>query len=136
MVGLNLGGTLSVGLLVLALHLVSVTLTRALRTYSRSRLEDLCARRGHPARADEVAHLDEPTERAAETLAVVTGLMLAALLGATADRVAPRQTAVAVVGIALVIGALGLRPGGDNRAQSSPRSCSTPSGRRRARSAP
>jgi magnesium and cobalt exporter, CNNM family len=106
-VELNLGGTLSVGLLVLALHLVLVTLTRALRTYSRSRLEDLCARRGHRARADEVAHLNEPTERAAETLAIATGLMLAALLGATADRVTPRLTAVAVVGIALAVGALG-----------------------------
>ena len=79
--GLNLGGTLVVGLAVLALHLVSVTLAKALRTYSRTRLEDVCADRGRPDRANEVAHYDERTERSAETLAVVTGLTLAALLG-------------------------------------------------------
>ena len=59
MAGLNLGWTLGLGLPVLALHLVSVALTRALRTYSRSRLEEVCAARGRPGRADEVAHHDE-----------------------------------------------------------------------------
>ncbi len=107
MAGLNLGWTVLVSLLVLALYLLSVTLTKALRTYSRSRLEELCVERGHPARADEVAHLGEPTERGAETLAAVTGLTLAALLGVTVDRVAPQLAAEAVVGIALVVGALG-----------------------------
>ncbi|MCA1685240.1 MAG: hypothetical protein LC745_04525 [Planctomycetia bacterium] len=61
--GINLGWTVVVGVPILALHLVSVTLTRALRTYSRSRLEDLCERRGHPGRASDVAHEDERTER-------------------------------------------------------------------------
>ena len=58
------------GLPALGLHLISVTLTTALRSYSRSRLEEICERRGNPTRADDVAHLDERTERSAESLAV------------------------------------------------------------------
>ncbi len=107
MVGLNLGWTLALGLPVLGLHLVSVTLTKALRTYSRSRLEEVCARRGHPGRAEAIAYHDERTERAAETLAVITGLLLAALLGARAGQVVPRMTVEAVVGIALAVGTVG-----------------------------
>ena len=99
--------TLALGIPVLTLHLLSVTLTKALRTYSRSRLENLCAERGHPGRADEVAHNDERTERAAETLAVVTGLSLAALLGAAVDREAPTLAVEAVIAIALTVGGLG-----------------------------
>jgi len=104
---LNLGATLILGLLVLATHLVSVMLAKAIRTYSRSRLEALCAARGHAERADEVVHFDERTERSAECLAVVTGLTLAAMLGVTADRIAPHFAAEAVVAIALAVGALG-----------------------------
>jgi CBS domain containing-hemolysin-like protein len=104
---INLYGMLALGLPILALHLVSVTLTKALRAYSRSRLEEVCAERGHPDRADDVAHHDEQTERSAEVLAVLTGLMLAALLGATADRIAPHFTPGAVLAIALAIGAVG-----------------------------
>jgi CBS domain containing-hemolysin-like protein len=106
--GLNrLWWTLVAGLPVLALHLVSVTLTKALRAYSRSRLEEKCAARGRPERADAVAHQDAATERAAEVLAVVTGLMLAALLGVMADRVAPRLAVEAVAALALVGGGVG-----------------------------
>ena len=105
--GINLGWTVVVGVPVLALHLVSVTLTRALRTYSRSRLEDLCERLGHPGRADDVAHEDERTERSAEVLAVVTGLMLAALLGILIERLAPHLADKAVLAIALAVGAVG-----------------------------
>src|SRR5262249_23571586 len=76
--GMNTAGALALGLPAVALRLLSVTLTRALRTYSRSRLEQLCARRGRPGRADEVAHHGERTERAAEVMAVLTGLGLAA----------------------------------------------------------
>jgi CBS domain containing-hemolysin-like protein len=106
-VGLNLSAAVLLGLVALALHLVSVTLTKALRTYSRSRLEERCAAKGHPERAADVAHRDERTERSAETLAVVTGLALAALLGVTADRVAPHQAVESVVAIALAVGAAG-----------------------------
>ncbi|SIO20291.1 Hemolysin, contains CBS domains [Singulisphaera sp. GP187] len=105
--GLNLGWTLLLGFFVLALHLLSVTLARALRTYSPSRLEALCSDRGLAALADDVADFDERTERGAETLAVVTGLLLAALLGVTADQVAPNMAVEAVFAIALSVGAAG-----------------------------
>ena len=81
MIGLSLVGILAVGLLVLALHLFSIALTKALRSYSPSLLEYRCLQRGRPGRAEEVAHLDQRTERSAETLAVLTGLLLSALVG-------------------------------------------------------
>jgi len=105
--GLNFGGTVALGLPVLALHLATVTMTKALRTYSRSRLEAVCARRGVPGRADDVAHNDERTERSAETLAVMTGLMLAALLGVLSDRLAPQLAVESLLAIALLVGAAG-----------------------------
>jgi CBS domain containing-hemolysin-like protein len=105
--GLNLAWTVALGLPMLVLHLLSVTLTKALRSYSRSRLELVCSRHGHPGRADEVAHHDERTERAAEVLAVISGLTLAALLGVLVDRLAPQLAEEAVVGIALLVGAVG-----------------------------
>ncbi|MBX6312501.1 MAG: HlyC/CorC family transporter [Isosphaeraceae bacterium] len=108
MTGLTLGLTLGPGLAILGLHMAAVALTKALRTYSRSRLEELCEDRGHPERADEIAHLDARTERAAEALAVLTGLGLAALLGTIVDRVEPQvATAEAVVAIALTVAAAG-----------------------------
>jgi CBS domain containing-hemolysin-like protein len=106
-VGLNWSWVLGLGLPVLGLHLVSVTLAKALRTYSRSRLEEVCASRRRDARADDVAQHDEATERSAEELAVVTGLLLAALLGALAHGIAPDQTVVLVIGIALAVCAVG-----------------------------
>jgi CBS domain containing-hemolysin-like protein len=105
--GFNLGAMLVLGLLVLALHLLSVTLARALRAYSRTRLEDVCAARGRPERADDVAHHDERTERSAETLAVMTGLLLAALLGVIGERLAPHLAARLVIAIALGLGGVG-----------------------------
>src|SRR4051812_12151514 len=97
------------------MHLVSVAFAKALRTYSRSRLEDVCALRGHAGRAEEVAHHDEATELGAEAMAIITGLCLAAGLGAWArgsalDRAGLRVIAVAAaVGIAgsLLAGAIG-----------------------------
>ncbi|MFO0908548.1 MAG: hemolysin family protein [Isosphaeraceae bacterium] len=86
MIGLSLGGTLGLGIVLLALHLLSVTLTKALRFYSPSRLEEVCRKMGRPTRAEDVARTDERTERASEVLAVVTGLSLAALLGVTVGR--------------------------------------------------
>ena len=105
--GLNPGWTVVLGLPALMLHLLSVTLTKALRTYSRSRLENVCERRGHFGRADDVAHLDESTERATETLAVITGLLLAALLGVLSARLHPLFAVEAVWVIALGLGAVG-----------------------------
>jgi CBS domain containing-hemolysin-like protein len=107
--GLNTAWTLLIllGVPVLALHLLSVTLTKALRAYSPSRLEELCRRRGRPGRADEVAHLDARTERAAEAMAVVTGLTLAALLGVAIDRLAHSLAVEAVLPIALAVSGVG-----------------------------
>lgn len=104
---LTLGWVLSAGLALLALHMVSAALAKALRTYSRSRLEEVCAARGRPERAETIARWDERTERAVDGLGVLTGLGLAALLGASTVRFSNQVRAEAVVSIALVLGALG-----------------------------
>jgi CBS domain containing-hemolysin-like protein len=106
-VALSLELGLGLGLPILVLHMATVTLAKALRTYSRSRLEEACERRGRPEWADAIAHQDERTERAAEALAVLTGLALAALLGAVASQFAPRRAIEAVLPIALAVGGLG-----------------------------
>jgi len=98
---------------ILALHMASVTLAKALRAYSRSRLEEVCARAGRPGRADAIAHEDERTEHAAEALAVLTGLALAALLGvAVISQGGPAGVGAgrafgATISIALAVGGLG-----------------------------
>ena len=89
MAALNLGGTLGLGLPLLATQAVLVALGRALRTYSRSRLEEVCQAHGRPRRADSIAHDDEATERAAESLAVVGGLTFAALVALAAHSLLP-----------------------------------------------
>jgi CBS domain containing-hemolysin-like protein len=103
---LSLPWTIGIGLPALAVQTVTVMMARALRVYSRSRLEDVCARNGHPERADEIARLDERTERAAESVAIMGGLVIASLAGATAAQVEPRTSAelvvAAVLGIALL----------------------------------
>jgi CBS domain containing-hemolysin-like protein len=105
--GLTLGWALGLGLPALALYLGSVCLSRALRTYSRSRLEEVCKARGRPERADQVAHRDEEAERAAEGLAVLSGLALAVLLGAVAARVTPGVGGEAILALALILGSAG-----------------------------
>jgi CBS domain containing-hemolysin-like protein len=77
--------SLTVGLIppILILYLGSVMVCQALRTYSRSRLEEYCERRGRPARFEEIMRHGERTERGAEALSFLTGLALAALLGAS-----------------------------------------------------
>jgi CBS domain containing-hemolysin-like protein len=105
--GMSLPWILAVGLPVLALHLVSIALTKAIQSYSRSLLEDRCVDRGRPERAVEVEHWDHKTERAAEALAVLTGLLLAALMGAGVGlATVPPRVAVVIVPV-LVIGLLG-----------------------------
>ena len=89
MTTLSTGLGMGAGALALGSHLVAVTLSRALRTYSRSRLEEVCAASGRPGRAGEIAHEDEKTERACEALAILGGLGLAALLGALIARSDP-----------------------------------------------
>jgi CBS domain containing-hemolysin-like protein len=79
--GLNLMRVLVLGPLVLGVHVVAFALAKALRTYSRIRLEAVCAARGHAHRSDEVAHLDEATELGAQAVADISGLLLALMLG-------------------------------------------------------
>lgn len=74
--------TIGLGLPALAVQSLSVAMARALRVYSRSRLEEVCEANGRPRRADLIARDDERTERAAESLAVLSGLVMAALVGA------------------------------------------------------
>jgi CBS domain containing-hemolysin-like protein len=95
------------GLVALLLHMAGVGLLHALRTYSRSRLEELCRRRGRAGRADAIAHADERTERAAEALATLTGLILAALLGAAADEFSSALRAEVLISVSLVAVAVG-----------------------------
>jgi len=104
---LSLKWVLSLGPLILGLHLISVALTRALRAYSRSRLEEVCAASGHPERADDVAHHDEATEHSAEGLAVLTGLCVAAGLGALAHGVDPDRAGPLVIAIAATVSLAG-----------------------------
>jgi CBS domain containing-hemolysin-like protein len=96
---------LVLGTPVLALHLFSIALTKALRSYSPSLLEERCAARGRRQRAEEVARLDQRTERAAEALAVVTGLFLAALVGVG---VGPSGSTPWIDGVILPVLAIGL----------------------------
>jgi CBS domain containing-hemolysin-like protein len=105
--GLTWGAALAIGAALLALHLIAVALAQALRAYSPSRLEELCARRGRPRRAGSIERLDERTERAAELVSVVTGLGLAALLGAVAAQEGPGWTAETLVAVVLIGGAVG-----------------------------
>lgn len=102
---MSLAGSLVTGLLLLAIHLFAIAMTTALRSYSRSFLEELCGRRGHPDRAHQVAHLDARTERSAGALAVVTGLLLAGLGGLS---VAHQSGASGIEGLILIVLAIGL----------------------------
>jgi CBS domain containing-hemolysin-like protein len=105
--GMSLPWILVVGLPVLALHLVSMALTKAIQSYSRGLLEDRCDDRGRPERAQDVEHWDHKTERAAEALAVLTGLLLAALMGAGVGLASFPPRVVVVIVPVLVIGLLG-----------------------------
>ena len=79
MQGLNgaLLGAVVVALLLA--HSLAVALGKALRTYSRSRLEEVCEEANAPTLADAIAHNDDRTERSTEILSVLTGLSLVAL---------------------------------------------------------
>lgn len=95
------------GLGMIALHMAGVALVYALRSYSRSRLEELCERRGHAERADAIAADQERTERAAEALSTLTVLVLAALLGAAADSFSAAIRAEFVILLALAAATVG-----------------------------
>ncbi len=107
MAALSLTGLIATGGLLLAVHLFAIAMTTALRSYSRSLLEERCDRNGHPERADEVAHLDFRTERAAGAIAVFTGLMLAGLGGLGVARWGRDSSIELVILLVLAIGLLG-----------------------------
>ena len=66
----------------LAPHLGLLAFTRALRSYSRRRLEERCEARGFSELlVDEIAHLDERTAQASEMLFLLTGVVLAIAFG-------------------------------------------------------
>jgi CBS domain containing-hemolysin-like protein len=104
---LDLAEALAVGLPVLAAEAFLVALGRALRTYSRSRLEEVCTAKGRFKRADLIAHDDDSTERAAESLAVIGGLTLAALAALEAQNLLPslsfRQALPIAVGLSVLV---------------------------------
>lgn len=88
-------------------HLVTVALTKALHTYSRSRLEELAESRGHAELADEVDHLHHDTDRAVEAIAVSTGLLLAAAIGVFAARFPSGEAIALLVVLIIVLGGMG-----------------------------
>ena len=104
---MSLAWMMAAGLPVLALHLVSIALTKAIQSYSRTLLEGRCAAKGHPERASLVEHWDHKTERATEALAVLTGLLLAALMGLGVGLATFPPSGVVVVLPVLAIGLLG-----------------------------
>ncbi len=97
----------AVGVPAFALHLVSIALMKALQSYSRSLFEERCAERGLVDRADDVFHNDERTERSAETLAVLTGLVLAGLIGLVLGRSGTVMGGSLVIAAVMAIGFLG-----------------------------
>lgn len=106
MPALNPGGALGICLTLLTSQAVLVSLGRALRTYSRSRLEEVCQAHGRPRRADAIAHDDEPTERAAESLAVVGGLTFAAVVALVAHSLSSPIRFEAALVAAIVVAVL------------------------------
>ena len=80
MAALSLSEALSIGAILVVIQAVSVALGRALRTYSRRRLEIVCESKHKPDLARLIEHHDEATERAAEGIAVIAELTAAAWL--------------------------------------------------------
>jgi CBS domain containing-hemolysin-like protein len=105
--GMSLVWILGLGMPVLALHLVSIALTKAIQSYSRSLLEARCADRGHPELLALVEHWDHKTERATEAVAVLTGLLLAALMGLGVGLATSPPGAIVVILPVLAIGLCG-----------------------------
>ncbi len=105
--GLSLIWMLALGVPIFASHLVAIALMKALQSYSRSLLEERCAERGQVERAEDVVAHDHRTERSAEALAVVTGLLLATLVGVGVDRLGSPIAVHMVILPVLLIGLFG-----------------------------
>jgi CBS domain containing-hemolysin-like protein len=104
---LSLTWILMPGLPALVLHVLSIALTKALQSHSRSLLEERCDQHGRPDRARDVERWAHKTERSAEALAVLTGLLLAALMGVAVRLTAFPARVGAVILPVLGIGLLG-----------------------------
>jgi CBS domain containing-hemolysin-like protein len=78
---LSLPATIALTVPALVCQAVGTTLGRALRTYSRSRLEEVCAQIQRPERVDQIERDCDWTERSAEAISLVGGFILAALVG-------------------------------------------------------
>lgn len=99
MAALTLSGALILGLAFYVVEALAVAFGRALRTYSRSRLQIVCGSKGRPGLAAAIEHDDERTERAAEAVAVVVEIAVAAWL---VGNLMPGDRALAVSTAALV----------------------------------
>ena len=104
---IGLGGLVLLGSLLLATQAITVAMGRALRIYSRSRLEEVCQAHGRPRRADAIAHDDEATERAAEGIAVLASLTVTALIARMEPAIAPNLhfelTLAVAVGVVVLV---------------------------------
>jgi len=88
-------------------HWISIALTKAFQSYSRSRLEERTEALNRPQRAEEIAHLDHRTERASEAIAVLTGLLLASMIGVATDQLDAPAAVVVLVLLVCVLGVAG-----------------------------
>ena len=98
---------LFLGLLLAVVHLTAVAFSNALRSYSRSRLEQLCQDRGHARRAEEVFRLDVSSETAIGLIEFISGLILAVILGVLLVLWKPSWLVYFSVATAVVLGGLG-----------------------------
>jgi CBS domain containing-hemolysin-like protein len=97
----------ALGLAALVLHVVSIALAKALQSYSNSLLDERLRAHGRSGRAEAVKRFDTKTGQAAEALAVVTGLLLAALVGAGVGLTGSPPRVQFVISVVLLIGLLG-----------------------------
>lgn len=102
MPGLTTTAELVLGGSLLVAHLACVGMTHALRSFSRSRLELLCSRRGRADRADAIVRDDIATERAAELLGILSAFGLAALLAVMAALNESSQAIVVCLALGLM----------------------------------
>jgi CBS domain containing-hemolysin-like protein len=105
--GLNLGLALIACAPILIAHWIAVAIAKALRTYSRRRLEEVCDELGVSSRADLIAHQDDRTERSAEIVAVLTGLLLVAIIVVALAPVVLNSDLEIKTALAIVIAGLG-----------------------------
>jgi CBS domain containing-hemolysin-like protein len=105
--GVSSAWAIVVGLPILFAHMLTIALTKALQSYSRSLLEERCDWAGHPNRAREAEHWAHRTQRAAEALGVLSGLLLAALMGVEVRLEGYASRAGGMLAVVLTIGFLG-----------------------------